>query len=189
MKIANTTLPDVKILSPQRFQDDRGFFCETWNQQSLARAGIEIAFVQDNESLSRHAGTLRGLHYQAPPFAQTKLVRVAAGAIWDVAVDVRTGSPDYGTWVGVELSAQNGQQLLVPRGFLHGFVTLMPDTHVIYKVDNFYDAESDGALLWNDPDLGINWGIDPAAVILSGKDARAPRFANWLSPFPYGGGA
>jgi dTDP-4-dehydrorhamnose 3,5-epimerase len=176
---------DLKVLTPPRFGDDRGYFCETWNSQKLAEAGIKIDFVQDNESVSQYAGTVRGLHYQAPPFAQAKLVRVVAGAILDVAVDVRVGSPDYGKWVSVELSAYNGRQLLVPRGFLHGFVTLASDTHVIYKVDNFYNAEADGAVIWNDPDLAIDWGVGGDAAALSAKDAAAADFSGWTSPFVY----
>ena len=187
MQVETTQLPDVKMLSPPRFGDDRGYFCETWNSQKVAETGIKIDFVQDNESVSRYAGTVRGLHYQAPPFAQAKLVRVVAGAILDVAVDVRVGSPDYGKWVSVELSACNGRQLLVPRGFLHGFVTLAPDTHVIYKVDNFYNAEADGAVIWNDPDLAIDWGGGCDVAVLSAKDAAAAGFASWTSPFVYEG--
>ncbi len=183
MQVTETKLPDVRVITPRRFGDERGFFCETWNQRSLEAAGINITFVQDNESLSRDKGTLRGLHYQAPPFAQTKLVRVVAGAILDVAVDVRRGSPDYGKWVSVELSAENGRQILVPQGFLHGFVTLMDNTHVIYKVDDFYSAEAEGAVIWNDPDLAIDWGVAADAVVLSGKDAAAARFNDWASPF------
>jgi len=186
MEVISTSNPDVHIVAPRRFGDARGFFCETWNRNVFSAAGFEIEFVQDNESLSQDAGTLRGLHYQAPPFAQTKLVRVVAGAILDVVVDVRVGSPYYGTSVSAELSAENGQQLLVPQGFLHGFVTLKPDTHVIYKVDNFYNAEADGAVIWNDPDLGIDWGFDAAGVTLSGKDTEAPKLADWHSPFTFG---
>ncbi len=185
MQVISTRLPDVRVLTPRRFGDARGFFCETWSRRRLEDAGIVHDFVQDNESLSRDSGTLRGLHYQAPPFAQTKLVRVVAGAVLDVAVDVRRGSPDYGRWVSVELSAENGQQLLIPRGFLHGFLTCAPNTHVIYKVDSYYNAESDGGVLWNDPDLGIDWG-QPAGVLLSDKDRVAPRFADWRSPFRFG---
>ncbi len=186
MQIISTELPEVQILTPRRFADDRGFFCETWNRRTLAANGLDIDFVQDNESLSSMPGTLRGLHYQAPPFAQTKLVRVVAGAVFDVAVDVRKGSADFGRWVGVALSAKDGRQLLVPRGFLHGFVTLMPDTVVIYKVDNLYDAGSDGAVVWDDPDLAIDWPIAKDEVRLSGKDVRARRFADWDSPFEIG---
>lgn len=187
MQVTATALPEVRLIVPKRFGDDRGYFAETWNARGFAGAGLDIGFVQDNESLSRDAGTLRGLHYQAPPYAQTKLVRVVAGSVLDVAVDVRIGSPRFGQSVAVVLSAENGHQLLVPRGFLHGFLTLEPATHVIYKVDNFYDAKADGGVIWNDPDLGIDWGIDPGAVILSGKDTVAARLADWQSPFVYEG--
>ncbi len=152
----------------------------------MADAGLDFVFVQDNESLSAQQGTLRGLHYQAPPFAQAKLVRVVRGAIFDVAVDARRGSPSFGRWVAEKLSDENGAQLLVPRGFLHGFVTLTPDTQVIYKVDNPYDAGSDGGVMWNDPDLGIDWGVPPDEVTLSDKDRRTPAFRDWTSPFEYG---
>jgi dTDP-4-dehydrorhamnose 3,5-epimerase len=186
MEIRATALPDVKILVPRRFGDDRGYFSETWSAARMAESGLEFGFVQDNESLSATAGTLRGLHYQAPPFAQTKLVRVARGAILDVAVDARRGSPTYGRWVAEEFSAANGAQILVPRGFLHGFVTLTDDTLALYKVDSVYDAASDGAVLWNDADIGIDWGLGAEAVTISEKDRRAPAFRDWVSPFEYG---
>ena len=186
MQIEQTALADVLIITPRRFGDERGFFSESWNRRAFAQAGLEFDFVQDNESLSVDVGTLRGLHYQAPPDAQAKLVRVARGAILDVAVDVRRGSPDFGKWVSVELSAENGRQILIPRGFLHGFVTLQPHTHVLYKADNYYAPESDGAVVWNDPDLAIDWQTDK--VTLSDKDAAAPRLADWESPFIYGEG-
>ena len=186
MDIRATALPDVKVLTPRRFGDARGYFSETWNAARMAEAGLDLAFVQDNESLSAKAGTLRGLHYQSPPFAQTKLVRVVRGAILDVAVDARRGSPDYGRWVAEEISAENGAQILVPRGFLHGYLTLTDDAQVLYKVDNPYDAASDGGVAWDDPDIGIDWGITAEAAVLSDKDRRAPRFADWTSPFEYG---
>jgi dTDP-4-dehydrorhamnose 3,5-epimerase len=187
MEIRETALPGVVVLVPRRFGDDRGYFSETWNAQALAARGLAVAFVQDNESLSRRAGTLRGLHYQAPPFAQAKLVRAVCGAILDVAVDVRQGSPTYGRWVAEVLSAANGAQLLVPRGFLHGFLTLEDDTVACYKVDNPYDAASEGTVAWDDPDLAIDWGLGrgrlPPAPVLSPKDEAAPRLAAWISPF------
>ena len=183
MQVETTKLVGVKMLSPPRFGDDRGYFSESWSSRTLAGLNLAHNFVQDNESISRYAGTVRGLHYQAPPFAQAKLVRVVVGSILDVAVDVRVGSLNYGKWVSVNLSASNGRQLLVPRGFLHGFVTLVPDTHVIYKVDNFYNADADGAVIWNDPDLAIDWGVTRSAAILSAKDAAAPGFSGWTSPF------
>jgi dTDP-4-dehydrorhamnose 3,5-epimerase len=187
VQIEPTSLPGVLILTPPVFADARGSFSESWNRARLAAAGIAIDFVQDNQSLSPRPGTVRGLHYQSPPQAQDKLVRVLAGAVLDVAVDVRRGSPCYGQWVGVELSAENGRQLLVPKGFLHGFVTRAPDTVVFYKCSDFYAPACDGAVHFADPDLRIDWGIDPAEAVLSDKDARAPRFADWQSPFAYEG--
>jgi dTDP-4-dehydrorhamnose 3,5-epimerase len=185
MEIRKTALAGVTVLVPRRFGDARGYFAETWSARALAAAGLGHAFVQDNESLSARAGTLRGLHYQAPPHAQAKLVRVVQGAVLDVAVDVRVGSPTFGAWVAEELSAANGAQLLVPQGFLHGFLTLADDTLVLYKVDSYYDRESDGAVAWDDPDIGIDWGIAPDRVILSDKDRAAPRLADWRSPFAF----
>ncbi|RMH53801.1 MAG: dTDP-4-dehydrorhamnose 3,5-epimerase [Alphaproteobacteria bacterium] len=187
IEIAETALPGVLILTPRRFSDARGYFFESWNAARLAEAGIDIAFVQDNHSYSARAGTLRGLHYQAPPHAQAKLVRVAVGAIRDVAVDVRRGSPTFGRWVATELSAENGRQMLIPRGFLHGFVTLVPDTHVLYKADDYYAPDCDGAVRFDDPDLAIDWGIGAQEVILSEKDAAAPPFAAFDSPFVWEG--
>jgi dTDP-4-dehydrorhamnose 3,5-epimerase len=185
MRVVDTAIPAVKRIEPRRFADARGFFCETWNARRMAEAGLEVDFVQDNHSYSAEAGTVRGLHYQRPPRAQGKLVRVVRGRILDVAVDVRRGSPTYGRWVAEELSAENGAQLWVPRGFLHGFVTLEPHTEVLYKVDDFYDAECDGAVRFDDPDLAIAWGLDPACAVLSDKDARAGAFRNFETPFDY----
>ena len=179
-----TALPGVIILTPARFGDARGFFSESWNARRMAEAGLDIAFVQDNHSLSSATGTLRGLHFQAPPHAQGKLVRCGRGALWDVAVDIRRGSPTYGRSVGVELSAENGKQLWIPAGFLHGFVTLMPDTEVIYKCTDHYAPECDGAVLWSS--LGIDWPLsgDP---LLSPKDAAATPFSDFTSPFSFVG--
>ncbi|SEA63708.1 dTDP-4-dehydrorhamnose 3,5-epimerase [Rubrimonas cliftonensis] len=185
MDVTATEIPDVLILTPRRFADARGFFSETWSARAMAAVGLDVAFVQDNHSRSTQAGTVRGLHYQRPPHAQGKLVRVARGRIRDVAVDVRVGSPSYGRWVAAELSAENGAQLWAPRGFLHGFVTLEPDTDVIYKVDDFYSADCDGAVRFDDPDLAIDWGVDPQAATLSDKDAAAPAFASFRSPFAF----
>ena len=184
MEIVQTSLSGVLVLTPRRFGDDRGWFMESWNRETLARHGIEIDFVQDNHSFSAAKGTVRGLHYQAPPRSQAKLVRVAKGAVMDVAVDVRPGSATYGEWVGVELSAKNGQQMLIPQGFLHGFATLTPDVELLYKCSDVYAPDCDGAVAWNDPDLNIDWGIDPAAAILSDKDRVAPPLAEWSNPFP-----
>ena len=177
LKVESLAIPDVKLVTPPRFGDDRGFFSETYNAQRFKEAGIDADFVQDKR------GTVRGLHYQAPPFAQAKLVRVLRGAVIDVAVDVRRDSQTYGKWVSAELSAQNGVQIYVPRGFLHGFITLEPDTEIAYKVDNYYSKECDGAVLWCDATLGIDWGIPSEAGVLSEKDAKAQRFADFKSPF------
>ena len=182
MQVEKTALDGVVILTPRRFGDDRGWFSEVWNRRALAGAGIDADFVQDNHSFSGPKGTLRGLHYQAPPHAQAKLVRCTAGAIWDVAVDARRGSPTYGRWVGAELSAENGRQLFVPEGFLHGFSTLTEDAEVQYKCTDHYAPDADGAVAWDSPSLGIDWhlAVEP---VLSAKDAAAPDFAEWDTPF------
>lgn len=185
MEIIPTAIIDVVKLVPRRFADQRGFFTETWNAARMRDAGLVIDFVQDNHSYSAEKGTVRGLHYQAPPMAQSKLVRAARGAVLDVAVDVRKGSPSYGQWVAEELTAEAGEQLLVPRGFLHGFITLTDDVDVIYKVDSHYSPEHDGAVRFDDPDLGIDWGALAGQAILSDKDAAASAFADWDSPFTY----
>lgn len=187
MDITETALPGVLEITPKRFGDHRGFFSETWNKVSWAAAGIDLDFVQDNHSLSAAKGTLRGLHFQAPPHAQDKLVRVIAGAILDVAVDVRKGSPTYGNWVGVELSSDNGKQLLVPKGYLHGFLTLTADCQVVYKCTDVYAPDCDGGVRWDDPDIGIDWGVDADAVTLSDKDKVAPLLADFESPFAFEG--
>lgn len=181
MQIEPTALPDVLVLTPARFGDARGWFTETFNATRFAEAGLTTGWVQDNHSMSGAVGTLRGLHFQRPPHAQDKLVRCTRGAIWDVAVDVRQGSPHYGKWIGVDLTPENGRQLLVPKGFLHGFVTRRPETEVQYKCSDLYAPDCDGAMRWNDPDLGIDWGVtDP---VLSAKDQAAPLLAGWQSPF------
>jgi dTDP-4-dehydrorhamnose 3,5-epimerase len=177
----------VKLIRPRRFGDDRGWFSETWSARASERLGLPTAFVQDNHSLSRPAWTLRGLHFQVPPHAQAKLVRCVRGRIWDVAVDVRSGSPTFGKWVGAELSPENGSQLFVPVGFAHGFLTLEPDTEVEYKVTDFYSPECDGGLIWDDPDLAVGWPLGGASPILSPKDAKLPRLADFHSPFGYDG--
>lgn len=180
MKIETTDLEGVLILTPARHGDARGFFSESWNRSRFLDAGIDIDFVQDNHSLSSRKGTLRGLHYQAPPHAQAKLVRCGRGALYDVAVDVRRGSPTYGDWIGVELSFENGKQLLVPEGFLHGFMALTDDTEIIYKCSDYYAPAADGAVLWSS--CGIEWPLDIEPV-LSEKDAAAVPLAEFDSPF------
>ena len=184
MQVEQTLLEGVLILTPQRHGDARGFFSESWNKARMEAAGLRYDFVQDNHSVSAAAGTLRGLHYQSPPHAQAKLVRCGRGALWDVAVDFRAGSPTFGDWIGVDLTPQNGRQLLIPAGFLHGFVTRAPDTEIIYKCTDYYAPDCDGAVAWDDPDIGIDWGV--AAPVLSDKDARAPGLADVPSPFTTG---
>jgi dTDP-4-dehydrorhamnose 3,5-epimerase len=186
MIIEQTSLAGVIALTPRRFTDDRGWFCETWNRRDLAGAGITCDFVQDNHSCSAAPGTLSGLHYQRPPQAQAKLVRCTRGVVFDVAVDVRVGSDSYGQWLGVELSAENGRQLFIPAGFLHGFVTREPDTEVQYKCSAYYAPDCDGAVRWDS--CGIDWGLAQAPV-LSAKDAAAPAFDGWQSPFSMEGAA
>ena len=183
MKIEETALPGVMILTPERFTDQRGFFSESWNRARLAEHGIHADFVQDNHSMSHQAGTVRGLHYQTPPHAQGKLVRCGRGALLDVAVDFRQGSPTFAQWVGVELSYENGRQLWIPAGFLHGFVTREADTEIIYKCTDAYAPECDAAVRFDDPGIGIDWGIDPDAALLSDKDSKAPYLGEVTSPF------
>lgn len=185
MLVEATSLPGVCILAPKRFGDERGFFSESWNRKALLQHGIDYDFVQDNHSLSEKINTVRGLHFQYPPHAQAKLVRCGRGRLYDVAVDIRKGSPTYGNWVGVELSFENGRQLLVPEGFLHGFVTREPATEIIYKCTDYYEAEAEGAVRFDDPDLGIDWGIVPDEVVISKKDARAIPFREFRTPFEY----
>ncbi len=182
MQVTSTSLPDVKLIQPKRFGDARGYFVETWNEQLYAGNGLERHWVQDNQSLSATPGTVRGLHFQLPPFAQTKLIRVLRGRIVDVAVDVRRSSPTFGRHIAVELTADGLEQLFVPAGFAHGFCTLEPDTIVAYKVDAFYSRECEGAILWNDPALGIDWP-SVAGASVSDKDAVAPRLADAVNLF------
>lgn len=185
MQIEPTALPDVLVLTPRRFQDPRGWFSETWNAARMAEAGLDLRWVQDNHSFSAARGTLRGLHYQSPPRAQDKLMRCTRGAILDVAVDIRGGSASYGKWVAVELSAANGRQLFVPKGFLHGFLTLTDDAEVQYKCSDLYSPDHDGAVRWDDPQIAIDWGLTQAPI-LSDKDARAPLLEDIGTPFPKG---
>lgn len=176
-------IKELRCFTPARYMDERGFFAETYSQRRYAEMGIYAEFVQDNHSVSKLAGTLRGLHFQAPPHAQGKLVRCGRGAIFDVAVDIRRGSPTYGQWKGYELTADNGNQFYVPVGFAHGFVTLEPDSEIVYKCTDYYASETEGALRWDS--CQIKWPLsgDP---ILSDKDASAPALADFDSPFIYG---
>ena len=176
-------LGGVVEIRPARFADERGFFSEVWSEEALAEAGIDLHFVQDNHSLSRDAGVLRGLHFQAPPLAQAKLVRVSRGAIFDVAVDIRTDSPSFGDWVGLRLSAAEWNQVLIPAGFAHGFVALEPDTEVQYKVTAPYSREHDRVIRFDDPAIGIDWPIEREALILSDKDRAAPMLAEIVTGF------
>ncbi len=179
-------IPGPVLVRPAKLEDARGFFSETYNARLFREAGLPTAFVQDNHSFSAAAGVVRGLHFQLPPRAQGKLVRVVRGAVLDVAVDLRRGSPSFGQYVAVELSAANWRQLWIPVGFAHGFCTLEPDTEVIYKVTDFYDAASERGLAWDDPDLAIPWPVAPADAILSDKDRRQPRLAELPDYFGFG---
>lgn len=183
MHVADLGISGVRVLTPNKHGDHRGFFSEVYNKRTLAEAGIDIDFVQDNHSLSAEKGVVRGLHFQVPPFAQDKLVRVVRGSVFDVAVDLRRGSPTYGRQVSAVLSVEEWNQILVPIGFAHGFMTLGPDTEVIYKVSNYYRPDHDKGLLWNDPALGIAWPIPEGEAILSDKDRQQPRFVEIVSPF------
>lgn len=185
MNVIPTTLEGVLLLTAKRFNDDRGSFSETWNKRRMEEVGLIFDFVQDNHSFSAQAGTVRGLHYQAPPFAQAKLVRVIRGSVRDVVVDIRRGSPTYGHWIAKELSARNGLQMMIPHGFLHGFITLCPETEVVYKVDGYYEPTCDGSIRFDDPDLNIDWGLPVDNVTLSEKDGLATRFTDFVSPFEY----
>ncbi len=184
MNFTETNLKGVIIVEPAVFGDHRGWFTETYNQANFLDAGIDINFVQDNQSFSAAKGTLRGLHYQLYPKAQTKLIRCTKGSIYDVAVDIRKGSPTFGEWFGIELSAENKKQLVVPKGFAHGFMTLTEDVEVQYKVDELYAPECDRGIIWNDPTIGIRWpmDIDP---ILSEKDTKTPILNNADNNFTY----
>ena len=186
MNIIKTEIDGVVIIEPRLFKDDRGYFFESYSEKDFNAQVREIKFVQDNESKSSY-GVLRGLHFQKPPYAQSKLVRVIKGAVLDVAVDIRKGSPTFGKHVAVELTEDNHRQFFIPRGFAHGFSVLTPEVIFQYKCDNFYAPQSEGALAWNDPDLGIDWRIPSDKIILSEKDKRHPRLkdAEWL--FDYNG--
>jgi dTDP-4-dehydrorhamnose 3,5-epimerase len=167
-------IPEVLLITPKRFGDERGFFSETFSARRLAEAGFDRPFVQDNHSMSSRRGVLRGLHFQRPPHMQDKLVRVTRGAVFDVAVDVRAGSPTFGRWVGAELSAENWAQLLVPAGFAHGFVTLTETVEVLYKTTDYYAPECEDGLAWDDPAVGIDWPLDPSQVFTNARDGQWP---------------
>ena len=180
-------ISDVLLLQPQKFGDHRGYFLETFSYKEFQKLGIECDFVQDNQSLSARRGTVRGLHFQLPPHSQAKLVRVLKGAIYDVAVDLRRGSPTFGRWCGATLTAEKCNQLFVPHGFAHAFCTLDPDTEVAYKVDDYYMPECDAGLIWNDRHLSIVWPVTAEEAVLSEKDARLPQLVDFESPFIYTG--
>ena len=176
-------LPEVLILTPKRFDDARGFFSETYNERLWQELGLDLRFVQDNHSHSAQPGTVRGLHYQVPPHAQDKLVRVTRGAILDVAVDIRVGSPTFGRHVSTVISAEAWNQTLVPAGFAHGYATLEPDTEVFYKTTDFYAPDCERAIRWNDPAIGIEWGLAQGLAVVSEKDAQAPLLADAVDLF------
>ncbi len=177
MEIQSFAIADVKMLVPRHIGDDRGYFAETFRADLFSEQCGDHVFVQDNESLSAKVGTIRGLHFQSDPHAQGKLVRCTAGALFDVAVDIRRGSPTYGTWVGETLTPSNGRQLWIPRGFAHGFCTLEPDTVIAYKVTDYYSADCDKGLMWDDPDIGVAWPDIANPDTLSSKDRNQPRLA------------
>ena len=182
--ITPLAIPEVLLITPKRHGDARGWFAETWSRRAFEAAGLNHDFVQDNQAFSARRGTVRGLHFQAAPNAQAKLVRVLKGAIYDVAVDIRQGSPSYGRWVAAELTAERGEQLLVPRGFAHGYCTLLDDTELFYKVDGPYAPQSEGGVLWNDPALGIDWPVGADEAVLSDKDKVLPVLAD-LAPVAF----
>ncbi|WP_442760309.1 dTDP-4-dehydrorhamnose 3,5-epimerase [Enterococcus italicus] len=188
LTITETNLKDVKLIEPAVFGDHRGFFTESYSDQDFKEAGLAFDFIQDNHSLSTEPGVLRGLHFQKGDAAQTKLIRVVTGAVLDVIVDIRKGSPTYGKWEGYILSASNHRQLLVPRGFAHGFVTLTENVNFLYKCDNYYDAAADGGIAFDDPELAITWPIDQSKAILSEKDKHHPTLKEFEAenPFVYG---
>jgi dTDP-4-dehydrorhamnose 3,5-epimerase len=185
MDVTETTLPEVKLITPRRFGDERGFFSETYNRRAFAEIGVSAEFIQDNHAYSAEMGTLRGLHFQAPPSTQAKLVRVLHGAILDVVVDIRHGSPRFGKHIMAELTAESGQQILCPKGFAHGLVTLMPNTVVAYKVDAYYAPELDYGIRFDDPDLAIDWPFDKTKLILSEKDRKHPGLSELPAIFRY----
>lgn len=185
LTVESLSIPDVLLVKPQRFFDDRGYFVETYSQRSLGQSGVTVAFRQDNQSLSTQRGTIRGLHFQLAPEPQTKLVRVIAGAVFDVAVDLREGSATYGRWCGATLTAAEGEQLFIPVGFAHAFCTLEPDTVVAYKVDGFYNKAAEGGVRWDDPDIAIKWPLPPDEIKVSAKDASLPFLRDAATPFVF----
>ncbi|WP_454917544.1 dTDP-4-dehydrorhamnose 3,5-epimerase [Xanthobacter sediminis] len=185
MDVQTFDVPDVKLVTPKRFGDSRGFFSQTWTDRAFRAEVADMGFVQDNHSLSVPKGTLRGLHYQKPPTAQGKLVRVVRGAVFDVAVDIRHGSPTFGRHVAVRLDAATGAQLWVPPGFLHGFCTLEDNCEVVYKVTDYYSPADDGGVAFDDPDLAIDWPVEPSAMVLSDKDRTHPRLKDLPAWFHY----
>ncbi len=185
--MARTVTNPIKLIKPRRFSDDRGWFSETYVDTRWAEAGVDVRLVQDNHSYSAPTGTIRGIHFQKPPHAQAKLVRCIRGRILDYAVDLRAGSPTYGQHVSAELSAENGHQLFIPVGFGHAFVTLDPDTEVIYKVSDYYAPDCDGGVRWNCPDINIHWPLPASGPVLSAKDETLPTLAEFDSPFQYTG--
>ncbi len=189
VNVVPTAIAEVKIVTPCKFMDNRGYFSETYNETELKKAGIHGHYVQDNQSLSVAKGSVRGLHFQIQPFAQDKLVRVIRGSILDVAVDIRRHSPTFGQHVTALLSAENGQQIFVPAGFAHGFCTLETNTEVFYKVTNNYSPEHDKGIFWNDPDVGIDWPVSAEHAILSGKDRDHPRLGDLPKEFLFDAGA
>jgi dTDP-4-dehydrorhamnose 3,5-epimerase len=178
-------IADVLLVKTKKFGDVRGYFMETYSRRDYAAFGIDCEFVQDNQSLSGPRGTIRGLHFQRPPEPQAKLVRVLKGSIFDVAVDIRRGSPTFKRWCSATLTAEGGEQLFVPRGFAHGFYTLESNTEVVYKVDGYYSSACDEGIIWNDPDIAIEWPVVTSGATLSTKDAKLPRLAEIESPFRY----
>lgn len=184
--VSTLSIADVLLVRTHRFIDSRGYFMETFSHRDFLEMGIDANFVQENQSLSARWGTIRGLHFQTPPHAQAKLVRVLKGKIFDVAVDLRRGSPTFAQWCAAILTAEGGEQLFVPRGFAHAFCTLAPNTEVAYKVDDYYAPNCDTGILWNDPDIAIKWPIPTANAILSERDIRHPPLSQFESPFMYG---
>ena len=185
MKLTSLALPDIMVMTPKLFFDERGVFTETYSKRRLAQLGIDVEFVQDNHAVSMRAGTVRGLHFQIPPFAQDKLVRVLRGRILDVVVDIRRGSPSFGKSVSVELSAEDWTQIFVPKGYAHGLCTLEDGTEVLYKTSDFYSPECERGILWNDPDLGIDWPVGGAVAALSDKDRALPRLKDARDLFAF----